>query len=467
MDLPHIKEMISNLKRDKIISTLKEDKKKFILFSAGSISLVLLIIFSVLYSQTVLVVNIGDRDICCVKNQKMFEELRAELEKRYKDDLGADVEFTQSMETKKVRAFGKEVNTKEECLEKLEAALSVRVKAVGIVIDDKAVAVVKDKDTADKVLNDVKDHYAKLLPGEVVKVEVDEDISLKEKYVYPSNVMSHEDAVAMILQGSLETKTYEIQEGDTLWDIALKENMSLDDLIKANPQLKSEHSLALGDVINLKELIPLLNVTVVKKVTYEEAIPFETEVVKDTSMWKWDKKVKQPGEKGSKEIAAKVTYKNGNKIDHVILGEKITKEPVAQVLAQGTKAEVAYRGSGRFLWPVVGQITSPYGYRGREFHSGIDISCSKGTPIRVANSGTVTFAGWSGGYGNLVIVNHGGGIETYYAHNSSLTVKVGDKVEKGGQVAKAGSTGRSTGTHCHFEIRVNGSTTNPLTYLNK
>jgi murein DD-endopeptidase MepM/ murein hydrolase activator NlpD len=104
---------------------------------------------------------------------------------------------------------------------------------------------------------------------------------------------------------------------------------------------------------------------------------------------------------------------------------------------------------------------------GREFHSGIDIAQSKGAPVRASNSGTVTFAGWRGGYGNLVIVNHGGGIETYYAHNSSITVSVGKQVEKGQQIATVGSTGRSSGSHVHFEIRVNSSPVNPLNYLNK
>jgi len=116
---------------------------------------------------------------------------------------------------------------------------------------------------------------------------------------------------------------------------------------------------------------------------------------------------------------------------------------------------------------VVGQISSPYGYRGSEFHTGIDIAKSSGSPVYASNGGTVTFAGWSGGYGNLVIINHGGGIETYYAHNSSITVSVGEQVQKGQQIARAGSTGRASGSHVHFEIRINGSSVNPLNYLNK
>ena len=88
-----------------------------------------------------------------------------------------------------------------------------------------------------------------------------------------------------------------------------------------------------------------------------------------------------------------------------------------------------------------------------------------GTAIKAADGGTVTFAGRQGGYGNLVIITHDNGSQTYYAHNSSLVVSVGDKVYKGQTVAKAGSTGNSTGNHCHFEIRIGGKTVNPLNYL--
>jgi murein DD-endopeptidase MepM/ murein hydrolase activator NlpD len=166
-------------------------------------------------------------------------------------------------------------------------------------------------------------------------------------------------------------------------------------------------------------------------------------------------------------VAAQVVYKNGIKVGQEVLSEKVLKEPVTRIVARGTKAEVAFRGSGRFLWPSVGKITSPFGRRGREFHTGIDVAADRGTPIRASNSGTVTFAGSRGNYGNLVIINHGGGFETYYAHADSILVSVGDKVEKGQQIATVGTTGRTTGPHVHFEVRLNGNPQNPLSYLNK
>ena len=128
-------------------------------------------------------------------------------------------------------------------------------------------------------------------------------------------------------------------------------------------------------------------------------------------------------------------------------------------------------GSGQFIWPINGPITSPFGWRvhpifGSEyFHSGIDIAGDYGDSIHAAAAGTVIYAGWISGYGNAVIINHGGGVQTLYGHNQSLNVSEGQQVSQGQVISYCGSTGNSTGPHCHFEVRVNGEPVNPLNYL--
>lgn len=118
--------------------------------------------------------------------------------------------------------------------------------------------------------------------------------------------------------------------------------------------------------------------------------------------------------------------------------------------------------------PAQGVITSRFGWRPRDNHKGLDIANSIGSPIRAAASGTVTYSQFnSGGYGYLVKISHGNGIETYYAHNSKLYVSVGQTVQQGDIIAAMGSTGISTGSHCHFEIRVNGVAQNPQKYVYK
>ena len=121
--------------------------------------------------------------------------------------------------------------------------------------------------------------------------------------------------------------------------------------------------------------------------------------------------------------------------------------------------------------PTIGRITSGFGNRknpfgkGTEFHSGLDIANSSGTKVKAAGSGVVTFAAYNGGYGRVIIINHGYGYQSVYAHNRKLLVRVGEEIEKGQIIAEMGSTGRSTGPHLHFEVRLNGKSINPKNVL--
>jgi murein DD-endopeptidase MepM/ murein hydrolase activator NlpD len=128
-------------------------------------------------------------------------------------------------------------------------------------------------------------------------------------------------------------------------------------------------------------------------------------------------------------------------------------------------------GSGTLTLPVAGPVTSPFGPRtspttgAKEFHEGIDIGAAQGTPIRAAASGTVTFAGQMSGYGNIVIVQHAGGLQTRYAHQSAMSVTAGQTVAAGEVIGAVGATGEATGPHLHFEVRVNGVAVDPAPYL--
>jgi murein DD-endopeptidase MepM/ murein hydrolase activator NlpD len=160
------------------------------------------------------------------------------------------------------------------------------------------------------------------------------------------------------------------------------------------------------------------------------------------------------------EAFSKLEYKVDTQItDFMTLTEQVNKyKPYLDALPS--------------IWPLWGRVTSYFGYRpnpfsgrGTEFHAGIDIIASTGTPVVATGNGFVDFAGWNGGYGYTVIINHGFGIETLYAHNSRLAVSEGDFVARGAIISYAGSTGRSTGPHLHYEVRVNGIAKNPLDYL--
>ena len=137
---------------------------------------------------------------------------------------------------------------------------------------------------------------------------------------------------------------------------------------------------------------------------------------------------------------------------------------------QGAQRGAGTTGDGRpsaagLIWPCDGVVVSGFGMRWGRMHEGIDIGCAYGTPNRAAAAGTVIHAGWLGGYGNLVVVDHGNGLSTAYAHASSILVGVGQSVSQGQTVSLVGSTGHATGPHLHFEVRVNGVAVDPLLYL--
>ncbi|HBI27996.1 MAG TPA: metalloendopeptidase, partial [Peptococcaceae bacterium] len=152
---------------------------------------------------------------------------------------------------------------------------------------------------------------------------------------------------------------------------------------------------------------------------------------------------------------------------------EVVKAPESRVVAKGTRNIVATvatasrgTGNGSLRWPTGGSITSRYGPRGGGFHSGLDIGAGQGAAVGAAAGGTVSSAGWQGGYGNYVLINHGNGVSTRYAHLSSINVSSGQSVSSGQLIGRVGSTGNSTGPHLHFEVIVNGSTRDPLNYLN-
>ena len=159
-----------------------------------------------------------------------------------------------------------------------------------------------------------------------------------------------------------------------------------------------------------------------------------------------------------------------NRLEDKLLEE--SKEFEKKIIAAQSKEKYA---GGKIEWPVPSstRITSPYGYRihpilkTKKLHTGIDIGASSGKDVIAGNDGTVIFSGYYGGYGYTLIIDHGGQISTLYAHNSKLLVKEGDKVKRGQTISKIGSTGLSTGPHLHFEVRLNGKHTNPMTYLSK
>jgi len=145
--------------------------------------------------------------------------------------------------------------------------------------------------------------------------------------------------------------------------------------------------------------------------------------------------------------------------------QQASADLAAKIRAAQAHSTVQHVSGAGFVWPVNAPITSPFGWRWGRMHEGLDLGAAYGSPIAAAAAGVVIYAGWEGGYGNLVVIDHGGGLATAYGHQSRIAVSVGESVAQGQIIGYVGSTGHSTGPHLHFEVRVDGQAVDPLGYL--
>jgi murein DD-endopeptidase MepM/ murein hydrolase activator NlpD len=184
----------------------------------------------------------------------------------------------------------------------------------------------------------------------------------------------------------------------------------------------------------------------------------------------WDQRELATARRDKRATLANVREDKADALEHMrslqeqsaTLAARIRSAQSSSPVVPGPTGEPSAAG---FIWPVHGVLTSGYGWRWGRMHEGIDLAVPVGTPVVAAAAGTVIVAGWFGGYGNLVVVDHGNGFSTAYGHNTSVTVGVGQFVAQGQLVSYSGSTGHSTGPHVHFEVRVNGTAVDPLGYL--
>lgn len=207
--------------------------------------------------------------------------------------------------------------------------------------------------------------------------------------------------------------------------------------------------------------------------TYSEIIPFETIEVETDELYIGQSKIEVQGENGLAENVYEIAYVDGVEVSKTLVSSNVISEPTACIKLVGTKNYPATAPTGSFMWPVIDRfvVTSAFGTN-REgldaagtYHKGLDIAAARGTMLYAADGGVVTFASYSGTYGLLVKITHENGVETRYAHMDRIDVKVGDKVYKGQALGTMGITGRVTGPHVHFEVRINGKPVNPRNYL--
>lgn len=247
---------------------------------------------------------------------------------------------------------------------------------------------------------------------------------------------------ADVSPAKLTPKTYTVRSGESLWTIARKYNMHVDTLAKING-ISNTEMIKAGTKLLL------------------EAAPRKYQVKPGESLW-------SIAQKFGVEYQDLIKYNQLRNPDQIRMGTQIMIPPVEtgnlarKSVATSRTSQVT---QSKFIWPVRGRISSPFGPRWGRMHEGIDIAIPIGNSVHAAADGKVAYGGWINGYGWAVIIDHGGGYRTLYGHNSKVLVTGGDRVKQGQVIAKSGNTGRSTGPHVHFEVQKNGRPVDPMSYL--
>lgn len=400
----------------------------------------------------------GDRLIAAVNNPVEAREIIGQLTEESSDAYV--VAALDKLYLKKTGYTGT-LLTGGELKATLGESITSRVKGTEVVVDGKALIAMRSRAEAEQLIKELKDAYA--IPGG--KTAFVEDVKLNDTMVEKIKTVSVDRALDMVKNGAWKTDTYQVKDGDTLWGIASGLGVPVDKLIAANPGFNPDR-LGLGDVLRLERTEPLINVETIltKAVTEQYSAPVEEK--KDSALYQGERRVLAQGQSGKREVTYQFTGRNGIEIDRKVIHEEILEEAKPKVVATGTRVLLASRGgSGRLGWPLSGPISSHFGPRGGGMHTGLDIEGYTGASVVAAESGTVTMARWYAGYGKCVDISHGEGIVTRYSHLSAILVDVGQRVDRGELVGKVGTTGYTTGPHLHFEVIINGTARNPLSYL--
>ena len=411
-------------------------------------------------------VTYDGQDLGIVSSRRAAEKVVAELEDVTRATTG-DGGYTvdTALLTAETGVFPRrELISDDEFEETLSDTLGVVDYAYVLYVDGEKVVATTRSGALEDLLEQLKLGYE---TADTVNAYFVEEVDIRQEYVESSYVMNL-GYIAEILNETKEGEvTYTVTSGDSYYSIAEKYDLNVEALMKLNPGYDPK-ILRVGDVLTISNAVPYLTVVNVERQRYVQDVPYQVEYTDDASMYQGEYKVTSPGVYGKADMTANVTYINGEETEREVVASVTLSQPVTEQQLRGTKERPTWYPTGSFSWPCTGILTSRFGYRsllGSTYHSGIDIGNSYGTSIYASDGGTVTYSGWMSGYGYLIIIDHGNGYQTYYGHNSSLVASLGQKVHKGLLIARMGSTGRSTGNHCHFGIKLNGTFLNPLNYL--
>ena len=440
------------------------------LLPAGGIFILALTVF--IFSQLTfgLVVEYDGVKIGNIKHENIYTTAENQLMQRVLYEEGDDVEIVPQFRLSIVSKDS--FLTSDQITDKLIAASTdVVEEASGLYVDGALVGAVREKDELEATLDGILGKYGTDDEGDIISFV--KDVQIKEGLYPVSSIVEMASLKEKISGESAAEIVYTVSAGDTPYDVARKAGITLDTFYALNPITKT--TFVIGQKVTIASSEPFLSVKVQRHEVAKETVKYNTITTKNNNYYTSYRRVTRSGKNGVNEVTYLVTYLNGVATEKEVVETKVISAPVDEKVTVGTKTQPNYTssslnassGSGKvpgFIWPTSGRISCRWwGYYN---HRGLDIAAPSGTPIYAAASGTViSYKNLRNGYGRHIIIDHGNGVQTLYAHTSAVYVKVGQKVTQGQKVAAVGRTGWATGNHLHFGVMINGVYKNPEKYL--
>lgn len=418
-------------------------------------------------------VEYNGKEIGIISAEADFEKAEREVQQRISySDKDEQVDLDANFSLRIINENDHFVSATQLADEMLAASDESLSKAWGIYVDGSFVGAVKDSEKVKEALME------NLLGYQVSFVVKDLDYVNKVEYnegiFLESSIMPEDKMIELLTSAKVKQNVYVVQQGESEVSICLKTGMTFDEFDELN---KNINTIVPGQIIKVLDKESYLPIKYTRELELTSFIDYETIEVETSSLNLGVRSMLQKGEPGEKVSKVEITFVDGIERSRKTIESHITKQPVVEQMGIGTYTAQPdhpdtvwfgspLTGSGEFGWPVEGGWISDTFISNRN-HMGLDIAADQGKCIYAAEEGMVVSAGWnSGGYGNVVMIDHMNGYQTVYGHMSYVEAVEGQYVSKGQLIGFVGSTGDSTGPHCHFEVRYQGVYQNPANYLN-
>lgn len=416
-------------------------------------------------------VEYNGKNLGIISEESEFDEAAKEVQKRISYvDSNEYIEFSPKFSLKIISEDDSFMNTQQLANKMLSESNKELADAYGIYVDGQFIGAVRDKNkVADTMTKNLLNYK---VDGEIRDMCYSKSIDYVEGIYLTESVISENEAIKKLTAKNYSTESYVVQKSDSIVSVCQKYNMTEEKFKELNPSLDEEKSLVPGTVIKVLEAESFIPIQYIRELETTSFIDYETIEVETSEINLGRSELLVKGSRGEKQNKIEVTYIDGVERSRKTLSSVITKEPTVEQIGIGTytakpaSSDTVLTGSGKFAWPVDGGFISDPFISDRN-HKGMDIAAPAGTDIYAAGDGVVVASGWNtGGYGYFVMIDHLDGYETLYGHCSGLYVVEGQTVTRGQLIAAVGTTGDSTGNHCHFEVRESGMCLNPANFVN-